>query len=285
MLDRLNQFLDLVIRTLGLITRWRVWLLLSGFFLLNWLLLFVHYRFSSPLFYGAVSAWVSLLGPEGLSLLGAGQVTAFYHYPGHVAVLGNFAGWAKLCLGLLLEGLVLGFATAGFAGSISRYKGHLFSGRPFWQRWSHLVLAWLVLNTLTLLAGILLPIVLAPVLMGSKRVLLFNLVMLPAIQTFLLALFFVAIPSVVIYGENVAQAVGRSLRLFWSRPLASIMLASMVLFLPILMRVASSDPGYLIANFRPEMVYWLLVAGLAVEIPANFLWMGSAVLFLADSPE
>jgi hypothetical protein len=41
----------------------------------------------------------------------------------------------------------------------------------------------------------------------------------------------------------------------------------------------------IIEKFRPELVYWVLLAGLAVNALASFLWMGTAVRFLIDEEE
>ena len=42
---------------------------------------------------------------------------------------------------------------------------------------------------------------------------------------------------------------------------------------------------YIIERFRPEMVYWLLIVGLVVDMLANFFWIGTATRFLLDEEE
>lgn len=285
MLTLLNRFIGLVISTLRLFGQWRVWLLLLGYFLLNWLVLFAHYDFSSPLFYAAVSTWTSLLGPDGFSLFSQQQVQGFFHYPYHFAYLGDFFGWAKLGLGLLLEGLVLGLAALALSRRLPGLKSTPTPGRSWWLLWLNLAAVWFLLNLLTVAAASLLPLWAAPLLTGPRRIMAFNFVLLPAVFTFILSLLFAAIPSVVFYSENVWRALGRSLRLFASRPFTCFVLAALVLILPVLVETILIRPGYIIENFKPELVYWLLLAGLVVELPANFFWMGSAVTILAESEE
>jgi hypothetical protein len=40
--------------------------------------------------------------------------------------------------------------------------------------------------------------------------------------------------------------------------------------------------GQIVQKFKPELVYWLLLAGLVVDILFFFFWMGTAVRFLVD---
>ncbi len=270
-LERVNNFFLLIVSPFRQFGYWRVWLLLGGFFLLNWLILYAHYDFLSPLFYGIVTAWSSLFGEQ------AGRM--FSHYPQQFALMAELYGWAKLGVGLVLEGLVLGAAVRLFA---RRYGAGRETGKSLAAAWIHLVIVWGVLNALTVAAGILLPEWLGPLLNGPRRLLVFSFVVLPFVFTVIFSLFFFAIPSVVVYGENAFRAIGRSLRIFSRRPLTCFFLSVVVLFLPLLCSAFGSYPDSIIERFKPELVYWLLLAGLFFEMIANFFWMSMATRFLVD---
>ena len=48
---------------------------------------------------------------------------------------------------------------------------------------------------------------------------------------------------------------------------------------------AAGRPVTIIEKFRPELVYWVLLAGLGFNLIASFFWMGTAVRFLIEEEE
>jgi len=260
------------------IGQWRIWLVLLGSFLVNWLVLFAHYDSMSPVFYGIVSAWTSLFGAD--------KAIAFTHYPQHFLLLGDYYGLAKLGVGLLVETAVLGFAVHLFArrflmGGLAREQGEGISV----SRWLNIVLVWVLFNVLTMVAGIYMPEWFAPLLTGSRRITVFNYVFMPGVVMGILSLLFFAIPAVVVFRENAIRAVWRSLKVFIHRPFTCFFLAFLVLTPPLLFSILSGNPADIVEKFKPELVYWLLSAGLLAEIVANFFWMGTAVRFFAEPEE
>jgi hypothetical protein len=51
---------------------------------------------------------------------------------------------------------------------------------------------------------------------------------------------------------------------------------------PYLLSRIAGRSEQIVWNFRPELVYWVMLAGLVVELVANFFWMGTAVRFLLE---
>ena len=270
LLDSINQFLGLFWDTFRQLGRGRIWLPLLVYFALQWLVLYAHYDFLRPPFYDLISRWTTLFGSD--------LATAYSHYPQHFLLLGRFSGWAKLGVGLILEGLVLGM--------VARMFHHRFTGsessRSALNVWFDLILVWVVINGLMLVAGMFLPGWLGPVLDSPRRLLAFNLVLLPFIYTLVFALFFVAIPMVMIKGHSGLKALVKSVGHFFRRPFAFFGLAVVILVAPILLGVIVSRPTGIVDSFKPELVYWLLVASLVVEMIAYFFWMGTAVRFLTE---
>lgn len=274
MLQRINHYFLLILDTIKQVGLWRAWLLLVVYFLVNWLLLYAHFDFMSPLFYGAVKAWTSLVNPN--------LAPAFTHYPQHFAFMDLYFSWSKLGLGFLFEGLVLGVVARIFAGRVYRHARD-GEARSIWSLWIHLIIVWAVLNGLWMLVASQVPALLAPYLNGPRRVMAFSFVFLPFVFMAVFSLLFCALPAVAVYGDNAFKAILRSLRLFLRRPFTCFFLAAVVLVVPTFLAAVVSRPDQILDKFRPELIYYLLLAGLVVEIPANFLWIGTAVHFLRDT--
>lgn len=265
----INQFLRLYLDTIRQLGRGRIWLVLVTYFGLQWLLLYAHYVHLQPSFYALMSNWAALFGSD--------LATAFSHYPQHFLLMGHFFGWAKLGIGLILEGVVLGLVARMFHQCFTGSVG----GRSAVKAWFDLILVWAVISGLMLLAGMYLPGWLDSLLNSPRRLLAFQLGFLPLIQTLIMALLFAAIPLVTVKGMGGLKAIVGSVRLFWRRPFTFLGLAVSVLVGPILLGFMVSHPARIVDSFKPELIYWLLTASVAVEMIAYFLWMGTAVRFLS----
>lgn len=279
LLDRINQFVYLFLDTIRQFGLGRAWLLLLGWFAVNFFVLFMHYDFTSPAFHGAMAVWLKLVG----RIVGDDAVAAFSYYPQQFFYLGEFFGWAKLLIGLLFEGLVLGLVARAFA---DRFEGEVNSnGRPITSLWIQLSLAWLVINGLTVAAAYVIPQVLAPVLNGPRRIMAFSFIGMPLVYIGIFSFFMFVIPAIATRGDSFGQAILRSLRIWIRRPLTAIFMALLILVVPLLVSTFAGKPSQIIDTFRPEMVYWLLALGLFVEMIANFFWMGTTVRFLSEADD
>ncbi len=274
LLSAINQFILLLVDTLRQVLRGRLWLPLLAYLLVQWFVLYAHYAFLEPPFYGVISSWVSLFD--------SGQATAFGHFPQHFLLLGRYAGWAKLLVGLVFEGLVLGAVAAMFHRRFTGERLGLGDYRSWGLAWLNLAIAWVVLNALLWAAGSFLPSFFAPYLNGPRRLFAFSYVFMPAVFTGIFALLFTAIPAVVVYGDNGPAAVVRSIRLFFHRPFTIYGLGIVILAVPIFLGAVVSRPEVIIESFRPELVYWLLAASLVCETIAGFFWMGTAVRLFTE---
>ncbi|MDF1543900.1 MAG: hypothetical protein P1R58_02220 [bacterium] len=275
-LASVNRFIGLFVDSLARLFSGRIWALLAGYFVVQAFLLYAFYDFTSPLFYAPVRWWISLFGDQA--------AIGFTHYPGQFRLLPYFSGWAKFYVGLLLEGLVLGLVARQFALYFVGEE-RLPENRPkvSAKLWLNLSLGWLVINGLIVIAATLLPDLLQNQIMGHpRRELLFEFLLLPSLFVVITALFLFVIPIQIVQGIGFLRAVSRSFRLFLENPINTLFMSGLILSGPILVSFVTSRPSVIVERFRPEMVFWVLLAGLAMEMVANFLWMGSTVKFLSD---
>jgi hypothetical protein len=270
-----NRLVLVFMDTFRQFLRGRIWLLLLGYYAFQWLVLYAHYQFNCPVFHWLVSA--SLMS-QADPLARA----AFSHYPAHFVLLPEVYGWAKFAVGVICEGLVFGAVAAVFQRQ--------FLDRPvdaprtsILKQWPNLAIIWIILNGLMLLVSYLLPKLLQSYLYSPKRVAAFSFIAMPAIFTFITALFFYALPLTVATGRNAFQAIGHGLKLFVRFPITTLVLSGIIVCIPVILAAITS--GYattIVEKFRPELVYWLLVVGLVAEMIASFFWMGTASRFIAD---
>jgi len=257
----------------------RVWLLFLVNFLIQWGILVVLDNFMWPPLYGPVMAFVGLVGDQ--------YATGFSHYPGHFMILPYVFDWAKLIIGFIIEGPILG------AAALILYEDHFDSPeeektplRVIFSSWLYLSLAWALMNGLMLLISVYLPGYFESWMAGSpRRILAYQFVLLPAVYVALLSLQFFVIPRIAIFGENVWQALKRGMLISLQNPVSTFCLAALVLTGPVIMSFFTGQPGLIVDKFRPELVYWALVVSLFVEMIANFLWMGTAARFLVEIEE
>lgn len=279
MLAYINQFIGLFIDSLRQAGRGKIWLSLFGLLVVNGFVLYMHYDFLSPVFFSIMSAWTSLISQSAS--------TMFTHYPMHFVLMPFYFGIAKLIPGLILESLLLGAVAIYFRnGYLGATGSERLTLRSAFASWGSLIIAWLVINGLTVLVSIYFPDLFRFLHQDSpRRLLLFNFLVMPAFFAIILSLFFFAIPSIAIFRENFLKGIKRSLKMFIHRPLTCLFLSGVILAGPYLLSAIAGYSEDISTKFKPELIFWILVAGLVVELLANFFWMGTAVKFLLEEEQ
>ncbi len=268
----INRFIGLFIETIKQIGAGKVWLVLFGYFFINWIILFAHHNFYLPIFYGIISVWTSLFGET--------YATGFIHYPGHLQFLGYFFGWGKFFFALFFEGIILAYVARLFYLRYSPQKKFTTSLKKIWL---HLVMAWILMNGILLLISTQLPPLVNGLIVNSpRRELIFNYGIIPFLYFLVFSLFFFVIPIIAIYEESFLKAVKRSLTIFIQNPLTCFFISFLVLLGPIVISFVTNNPTIIIEKFDPELVYWVLIFSLVIDIFANFFWIGTVVRFLYD---
>ncbi len=276
LIENLNRFIALFAETLGQFRRGRIWLILIAYIFLQVLVLLAHRYFYSPWCAWFVQPWLALF-PEPMA-------SGFTHFPDQYLLLPTFFGWAKLVIGLSVEGLVLGaLALILYDGFLGGDREEQLSLRLLLPSWLTLSLAWFILNGLMLVAGTYLPDLMAGTIEGSaKRQFVFYFGLLPGIYVLILTPLYYVIPSVAIWGETLAQAVSRSIQVCIHRPFTTLSLAVVILAGPVAMSIVEMRVDVLVDKFNPEMVFWLMAGELLLESLISVLWMGTAVRILVD---
>lgn len=276
MLKSINQFISLFLDTFKLFGRVKAWLLLCCIVFVNWLLLYSHYNFTDPMFYGVISWWTELWDAQ--------YAAGFTHYPGHFILLAYYYSYAKLFIGLLIEGGLLGAVAVVFYRYIFADTEKLkHSFQSTMKNWMHLTLGWIILNGILTIGHYYIPKMLSSVLLGSpRRQMLFEYGLLPSFDIIIVALFFFTIPYIAIYRTTVLAGIINSLKIFIKRPIFTLFLAGAILSVPIILSLIMSNPSVLVDKFKPSIIYWLLMGGIFIDLFVNFFWMGTAVNFLSE---
>ena len=282
--NNINLFISVVFDTIKKTGWGRIWLLLLSYFGIQLLVLVAHWKFLSPVFYTPIIVWLNVVSYLPNALLAAGAAPLFTHYPDQYLVLPAIFSWGKMLVALLFEGLVLGVATIFFRNAFFHKDGDqpllLVKAVRLWPR---LIVAWLVLNVCFLAVNAGLPMLFQDLLLSNpRRQLAFEFGVVPLLYALVLGLFYFTIPAMVLMGDGVFRAIGRSFSIFIRRPFASFLMAAMVLTMPILVSSMASRSNDIIQKFQPELVVFLLMAGLFVEMLAYFFWVGTSTRYLLE---
>lgn len=275
-LGNINLFISLVIDGFKQFGRGKAWLVLFGYFLISWWLLYFHTGVDSPVLSGSVLGWAYLFDAQ--------RAEIFSHYPAHYILLPYFFGWAKFILGIFIEGLVLGLATIYIYDAQSGTK--TLSKGSFVSRWISMSAGWLILNGLIMIVSLQLPPLAQNWTHGSpRRELFFEFGVMGFVFIVIMTLFMMIIPSVAIKGENVLKAFMRSLRIFRKMPLTLFLYSIFLLFIPIIISGIGGRSAEIVKKFHPEFVYWILFIGLIVNIFVGFFWSAAAARIMTDESD
>lgn len=275
-IGHVNRFINIIVETLKIMFTGKIWLVLSGYLLINLLLLFSQYNFSSPFFYSFFK-FSSLFFDDEV-------VQSFTHYPNNYILLPYFVGRLKFVFGILLEGLVLGYvAREMYLRFLKKASlSHSWDSSVF-KLWFYLTLGWTLTNGLILLTSIYLPDLLESFLTGHfRRMILFTYLVLPAIYIFIFALFYYVIPIVALSERSLLYGLKNSFHLFKRHPFYTLFFSALVLSGPILISFITNNSAAIVEKFKDDLIFWILAFSIFVEIFANFIWMGTAIKIISD---
>ncbi len=272
-LEKLNRFIGLYLAALSRLFRFRIWVPLAVYALLQIAVIFLAANYTNPSVYVILKPLVGLMGDRTAEVMS--------HYPGLYMVLPGAVAWGKYILGVLFEGLAMGLAAALFVKAYSDSfpaPGY----KAVFKKWIPLLVVWCIISALILAANQFIPGLFSSFLAGSpRRIMLLGIVM-KLITVLIYSLFIYAIPAIIVFGDGIFKALKTSLSLFVEYPVFSFLLA----FLPYLLTVPFAyifeNAPTVVDKFTPELMLYFLIGGVIVDMLVNFILTGTVVKFLMD---
>ncbi|MEP0829028.1 MAG: hypothetical protein HRF51_10950 [bacterium] len=271
---KLNWLLTAYLAPLKNIFRWKLWAPFFIYGLLQLFLLLILKSYVYPFTYMFLSPLVALLGQ--------GREIYFSHYPGLYILLPEIFQWGKLLLGIVAEGLFAGMTAILFLKVYSSGKGKSLQTSEAVSRWPSLIIIWGAITIILLLINWALPSLFRSLLAGSpRRIALFE-ILLRLFTVFVYGIFIYALPAMIIFRKSIWGALQTSFGYFAKYPIFSFFLALLPYLLSLPVSYSMAEVDTIVEKFSPELVFYILLAGIAIDMLINFLTTGAVVRFLLD---
>lgn len=274
---KLNRLIGLYLAALKLSIRPRLWLPFFLYASLQVVVLLVCRNYVNPAIYPTISPLVSLLGEAKAEL--------FRHYPGLFLLLPYVFQWGKIAVGIVFEGLAAGATAVLFVRAFTFSRATEWRLSYAFSKWPQLLLTWTLITAVLFAINWYLPRLFEDVISGSsRRMALFDL-SLGLLTVAVYCVFIYAVPAIVVYKENVFRALGTSLSLFARYPIFSFFLALIPYLLTLPTSFLANKSDIVVIKFSPEIVFYILLAGIIVDMVVNYLVTGAVVKFLVEEQE
>jgi len=273
-IDKLNRFIALYVFVLKKCGRLKTWLPFFLYGILQFLLLLLLVNYVNSYVYPVLSPIISLFGDI--------EKQMFHHYPGLYLLLPSVYQWIKIFAGILFEGLAVGLSVVLFLRIYGAERDEKLRLSFAFRRWLHLIAVWTVITAILVVVNMYAPRIFAEQLVAAPRRMLAFDIILRLISVIMYSLFIYAVPAVIVYKNNALRALLTSWRLFFRYPVFSFFLAFIpyLLSIPISYMVGRADA--IIDKFTPELVFYLLAIGIALDMIINYVITGTVVKFLLD---
>jgi len=275
-LEKLNFLIGSYIGTVKAMFSFRLW---TPFLIFALISLVVVLLFANP--------FIPVIGPlvSGLAEFIGGS-EAVSHYPDLFVFLPKTYGWVTLVLSVFLEILFIG---AGFLMFTAYYRnerigfGKAVSGAS--KKYFQIVAVWLFYYVILLLLLTFLPKLFDPLIGGSPRRTMAFSVLLRLAGTFLLAMLMYVLPYLLVDGERLLTAIGRSIKTCFKNPFSSYTLALIPYLLMLPLSIALFSPATIVRKFSPELVLYLIIVEIVVNMIASFIFVSSVLRFYWEYAE
>ncbi len=279
---RWSDFWFLYGQTLKQMRRPVLWapLLLQGILALG--LAAMHYYLFSPLTGPLLTGWLRLVQPE--------YASAYFHYPQHFIFLPYFWGYARLVVGLFTEAL---FLSVTIDMLMALYHGQspllMISFRRALAAYLRLTLVWavviIVLYLVNRYALDIVQSVLGYSLESAPRRQLAASAGLRVLTVLIYAPCMYLLPSLMRGRGTVGEMISQALRVALRHPFISLGLAAIPYLIGLPPSWAAMESSTIVSNFYPELVYLLVLLTIIIDVPVNFLLLGTSVKFFMDQSE
>ncbi len=276
-LQKLNWLIELYLSTIKSAWRYRLWIPFFSYLILQFILLVLLASYNRPEINSLLSPFISLAAGKDSPLFG--------HYPGLYLMLPMVFQWGKLALGVIFEGFVTGATSLLFLGVFAPSRGGQSAFKLSLRKWPQLLLAWTCITAILILLDWLLPSIFAGVIQGSpRRVVMFDII-LRLFTVFIYSIFMYAVPAIMVYQTSIWGAFKSSFSFFGKYPIFSFFLALIPYLLSVPTTFLISKSDVIVDKFSPELVFYVLVAGIVADLLVNFITTGAVVKFLIDESE
>lgn len=272
--EKLNRLIGLYVSVIRSVFRLKIWLPFFIYSLGQFVILLICANYIRPTIYPLLSPLVAYLGET--------RAEAFAHYPGLYLLLPTVFFWAKLLFGIIFEALAAGLTALLFLHAFDRTRESRWKISGAFAKWPQLALAWVVITAVLLSINWFAPRLFSEFVVGSPRRQLALEIGLKFLTLAAYAVFIYAIPAIVVYKQNILRAFKTSIVFFARFPVFSFFLAFIPYLLSVPITYLSDKVDVIVVKFPPELVFYILLAGIIVDMIINYAVTGAVVRFLLE---
>jgi hypothetical protein len=263
-------------RQMGRFSLW-VPLIIHGALALG--LALMHYHVFAPVTGSIIGGWTRLLNAE--------YAPMFIHYPGHFALMPHFFGTARLVINAFTEAFLFGIVLDLL---IALYRGErpvfMISVSRALRRYLQLTVVWLVVIGVLYIIGryanAFVEDVLGYSLLGAPRRLMMTQMITRGVTIIVYAVCVFLLPSIMVGGVSLWGALKRGFKMFVSHPIIAVGLVFIPYLIGFLPSLIMSDPNKIVSNFYPELIFYLILFSIGLDVIVNFILLGTSLKFYMD---
>jgi len=275
----MSEFWYLYGQTFRLMGKVSLWVPLLLHAALAVVLVLMHYYIFSPLTGSIIKGWTGLVNADYAPL--------FYHYPSHFTLLPYFYGLARLVVNIFTEALLFGVVIDLFIAIYRNQKpAFMTSFGHALRRYLKLSLVWLVLLALLYVINryfnTFLEDVLGYSLQDAPRRQMMAQLIARGITVIIYSVCIFLLPAIMAEAGSFGAAIKRGFKAFARHPFVAIGIVLIPYLIGLLPSWVLSDPGRIVTTFYPELVFYLVLVSIGVDIIVNFILLGTSLKFYMD---
>ncbi len=275
--DKLNRLIGLYAAALKSVFRLKIWLPYFVYAVLQFGVLTACVFYVHPHVYPILSPLVALLGGARAEL--------FSHYPGLYLLLPQVYQWGKLAFGIAFEGLATGLTVVLFAGYFGRHLTSRWRPSEAFKAWPQLLLGWAIIAGILFALHWYLPQMAADMLHRSpRRAAIFD-VGLKFLTVAIYSVFIYTLPALIVFRQNILMAFKTSFGYFLKYPMFSFFLALIPYLISLPVSYLSRSSEIIVTGFTPELMYYILLIGIIIDMFINYFVAGAVTKFLIEEQE
>jgi len=274
-----SEFGYLYGQTFRQVSRLKLWapLLIQGLLML--ILAFMHLYIFAPIVYPIIKVWTGLFRPE--------LASAFFHYPSQFVFMPYFFGQAQMVVNLILEAFLFGIVIDLF---VALYHGRkpvfMTSVGNALKRYFQLMVVWFILlGALYIINTYFFDFVgnvIGYSLQAAPRRRIGAEFLLRIITVVVYAAWVFLLPSIMAGAGSWMSRIKRGFTVAFRHPFIAIGLVLIPYLIGFLPSWALANANTVVNNFSPDLVFYLILISIGLDVILNFFMLGTAVKFFMD---